>query len=66
MTITLMPPQGWQCPACGGVYAPWVARCGECKPKTLRDRMAATRPPTPQPSGPLPLIEGGGTDATVA
>lgn len=20
--------QGWQCPVCGAVYAPWVASCG--------------------------------------
>lgn len=20
--------QGWQCPICGAVYAPWVASCG--------------------------------------
>lgn len=58
MTITVMPPQGWQCPACGSVYAPWVARCTECKPKPtgLRDRLAAAQPPVPRISGPLPLV----------
>jgi hypothetical protein len=23
-------PQGWQCPSCRRVYAPWVACCGTC------------------------------------
>jgi hypothetical protein len=27
------PQQGWLCPACGCGNAPWVATCGQCKPK---------------------------------
>lgn len=22
--------EGWRCPQCGGVYAPWVFRCTKC------------------------------------
>lgn len=66
MTITLTPPQGWQCPACGGVYAPWMATCTECKPRPtgLRDRLDAARPPVPSIAGPLPLIESAPTTTT--
>jgi len=60
---TLAPSQGWQCPACGGVYAPWMTKCTECKPKTLGERMQAAQPPAPRISGPLPLAEGAGTSA---
>lgn len=24
--------QGWECPKCGRVYAPWVMQCGHCGP----------------------------------
>lgn len=26
------PQQGWQCPVCKAVFAPWVATCFNCKP----------------------------------
>jgi hypothetical protein len=30
------PVKGWQCPACGCVYAPWVKQCEEDhRPKTM-------------------------------
>jgi hypothetical protein len=25
-----MTPEGWRCPSCGSVYAPWVAKCSTC------------------------------------
>lgn len=28
-------PQGWVCPKCGNVYAPWVVMCPLCGPKTI-------------------------------
>lgn len=24
--------EGWKCPSCGAVYAPFVARCWDCPP----------------------------------
>jgi uncharacterized OB-fold protein len=27
---TLPSPQGWECPKCHRVYAPWVAECHDC------------------------------------
>lgn len=30
----LMPQQGWQCPICSAVYAPFVPQCFSCKPVT--------------------------------
>lgn len=37
---------GWQCPNCGRCYAPWMARCTECKPKPISSTgtSAATTP----------------------
>ncbi len=26
--------QGWECPKCGQVYAPFVSMCSNCLPKT--------------------------------
>lgn len=26
------PRQGWECPRCHAVYAPWVIQCKGCKP----------------------------------
>jgi predicted ATP-dependent serine protease len=25
-----MTQEGWRCPACGSVYAPWMAKCSTC------------------------------------
>lgn len=25
-----MTQQGWRCPSCGSVYAPWMAKCSTC------------------------------------
>jgi hypothetical protein len=33
MTIRMQ--QGWVCPKCGTVYAPYVERCGNCLPKPV-------------------------------
>jgi len=27
----LFPPQGWECPKCHSVYAPWMPECEKCK-----------------------------------
>jgi hypothetical protein len=29
------PGQGWMCPGCGRVYAPWVYKCEHCGPKIV-------------------------------
>ena len=29
--------QGWECPKCNRVFAPWVYECWHCSPKRLRD-----------------------------
>lgn len=31
-TAASKPKQGWECPKCGSVYAPWVFSCGRCAP----------------------------------
>jgi len=28
-----LPQQGWQCPQCDTIYAPFVTHCSECKPR---------------------------------
>jgi hypothetical protein len=33
-TNPIAQPQGWQCPVCKNVYAPWVPRCENCHNKT--------------------------------
>ena len=37
MTIefTPIPSQGWECPKCGRVYAPWMANADRVQPKLL-------------------------------
>ena len=35
--ITGAPRQGWQCPRCGKVHAPWVAHC-DCQGATRREQ----------------------------
>lgn len=30
--VKLQPPQGWQCPACTRVYAPFIPQCFSCGP----------------------------------
>ena len=27
---SIPPQQGWQCPVCGRVYAPWMSECSHC------------------------------------
>lgn len=27
--------EGWVCPKCGGVFAPWVEQCGNCVPRSF-------------------------------
>lgn len=27
-----MASEGWRCPSCGSVYAPWVWKCSTCPP----------------------------------
>lgn len=34
--------QGWECPKCGGVYAPWVAQCTTCSNKNTRSWTTTT------------------------
>ena len=29
--IKMPPKQGWQCPVCGRVYAPWMPSCTLCE-----------------------------------
>ena len=31
--------EGWRCPICESVYAPWMAQCTRCPPKVMVDRM---------------------------
>lgn len=35
--------KGWECPKCGGVYAPWCYRCDNCKPEEKEDVLAGDR-----------------------
>lgn len=35
-------PQGWQCPVCRYVYAPWMAMCTRCKEAAITNTVAAT------------------------
>lgn len=28
-----MTPQGWECPKCGAVFAPFIPRCVVCEPR---------------------------------
>lgn len=42
-------PQGWVCPKCGRVYAPWVYTCAPCgNPPTY----STVTPGWPMPSSP--------------
>lgn len=36
-------PQGWECPKCGSVYAPYVAKCGNCNHSTPKVTTASTK-----------------------
>ncbi len=57
---------GWECPRCHATFAPWMATCSNCAPAaaSLRERMQKAAPRVPSLSGPLPLVECVGTDAT--
>lgn len=46
-------PQGWVCPKCGRVYAPWVYTCAKCDPSTV------TFPATGTPFPPVSPTSGG-------
>lgn len=54
---------GWECPRCHATYAPWMAKCTECKPKTLGERMQAAQPPSSRIGSSLPLVESASTSA---
>lgn len=44
---------GWRCPVCGRVYAPWVRQCSNCGPKTETNiRYATNTPPSINPYQP--------------
>lgn len=64
LQIVSAPPQGWQCPACGRVWAPGMAGCATCAEKATEREKAAEKQEavSQQPevglSGHLPL---GGT-----
>ncbi len=52
-------PQGWQCPKCEAVYAPFVLECHRCAPltqfaPTISDKITITIPPQHYPSEPIP------------
>lgn len=34
-TFEMLPQEGWVCPKCGRVYAPWVSMCEYCGGKTI-------------------------------
>lgn len=38
---------GWKCPGCGGCYAPWVAACQTCAPRTITTPVVPWSPVTP-------------------
>ena len=39
------PLEGWRCPVCGAVYAPWVAMCGNPHTKTIVSSSSTLVPP---------------------
>jgi hypothetical protein len=47
-----MTPEGWRCPSCGAVYAPWMAKCSTCPIKVVRSGHTITitpqYPPDPE------------------
>lgn len=53
MTIEFkgMTQQGWQCPVCKAVYAPWVMTCQNCKQSVEYDVTTAPRVPRDVPYG---------------
>jgi hypothetical protein len=40
---------GWQCPGCGACYAPFVAACHRCQPRTVGGANTTPWPPLPNP-----------------
>lgn len=49
--------QGWVCPKCGNVYAPWVKECCNCNGGGDGGRVASpVTPKWPQPSPSWPAV----------
>jgi uncharacterized OB-fold protein len=40
---------GWKCPGCGACYAPFVSKCSNCGPQTVK---TTAWPNPPRPTGP--------------
>jgi hypothetical protein len=45
-----MTTEGWCCPSCGSVYAPWMAKCSTCPIRVGRSgqRVTITQDPDPE------------------
>jgi DNA-directed RNA polymerase subunit RPC12/RpoP len=66
-----MTPEGWRCPSCGSVYAPWVAKCSTCPIRVGRGGHRVTIRQDPDPecdhrwlpksSGPTVCVKCGAT-----
>ena len=55
--IIPMGPKGWECPKCGGVYAPWVSECPQCSGGNSQQwPEGPTYPTTGDPIPPSPFI----------
>ena len=44
--------QGWECPKCGAVLAPWVQECPHCVKGTITIKPAPAETGAPQPEPP--------------
>lgn len=52
--------QGWECPRCHAVYAPWVASCTKCAAAPAPVPSTPRFPPSPNPTAPWPRRYGTG------